>query len=73
MRVPFFAFESDQKREEEHQDNLDGVGRQPAVEFHLRSGLLVGREEQGPLKEAIKHLERVRDDLLAAMFPKGAK
>ena len=34
---------------------------------------VVGREEQGPLKEAIKHLERVRDDLLAAMFPKGAK
>lgn len=34
---------------------------------------VVGREEQGPLKEAIQHLERVRDDLLAAMFPKGAK
>lgn len=34
---------------------------------------VVGREEQGPLKEAIKHLERVRDDLLLAMFPKGAK
>jgi hypothetical protein len=34
---------------------------------------VVGREEQGPLRDAIKHLERVRDDLLAAMFPKGAK
>ena len=34
---------------------------------------VVGREEQGPLKDAITHLERVRDDLLAAMFPKGAK
>jgi hypothetical protein len=34
---------------------------------------VVGREEQGPLKDAIKHLERVRDDLLLAMFPKGAK
>jgi hypothetical protein len=33
----------------------------------------VGHEEQGPVKEAIKHLEHVRDDLLAAMFPKGAK
>lgn len=31
------------------------------------------REEQGPVKEAIGRLERVRDDLLAAMFPKGAK
>lgn len=31
------------------------------------------REEQGPVKEAISRLERVRDDLLAAMFPKGAK
>jgi hypothetical protein len=34
---------------------------------------VVGLEEQDPLKEAIKHLERVRDDLLLAMFPKGAK
>jgi hypothetical protein len=34
---------------------------------------VVSREEQGPLKDAIQHLERVRDDLLAAMFPKGAK
>ncbi len=34
---------------------------------------VVGREEQDPLKEAIKRLERVRDDLLLAMFPKGAK
>ena len=34
---------------------------------------VVGHEEQGPVKEAIKHLERVRDDLLVAMFPKGAK
>jgi hypothetical protein len=34
---------------------------------------VVGREEQDPLKEAISHLERVRDDLLTAMFPKGAK
>ena len=31
------------------------------------------REEQGPVKEAITRLERVRDDLLLAMFPKGAK
>ena len=34
---------------------------------------VVGREEQAPLKEAITHLERARDDLLSAMFPKGAK
>ena len=34
---------------------------------------VVGREEQGPLKDAISHLERVRDDLLVAMFPKGVK
>ena len=34
---------------------------------------VVAREEQDPLKEAIKRLERVRDDLLLAMFPKGAK
>jgi hypothetical protein len=28
-------------------------------------------EEQSPLKNAISHLQRVRDDLLFAMFPKG--
>jgi hypothetical protein len=55
--------------------------RQKQTEFAIRSMTrklndllhVVGREEQGPLKEAIKHLERVRDDLLLAMFPKGAK
>lgn len=30
-------------------------------------------EEQGPVKEAISRLQRVRDDLLTSMFPKGAK
>lgn len=30
-------------------------------------------DEQAPLQEAIKRLQRVRDDLLIAMFPKGAK
>lgn len=30
-------------------------------------------ESQGPMKTCISRLERVRDDLLAAMFPKGAK
>ena len=31
------------------------------------------REEQSPVHDAIEHLQRVRDDLLIAMFPKGAK
>jgi hypothetical protein len=31
----------------------------------------LGQEEQPPVRDAVKHLERVRDDLLAAMFPKG--
>lgn len=34
---------------------------------------VLGREEQDTIKDAISHLERARDDLLAAMFPKGAK
>jgi hypothetical protein len=34
---------------------------------------VVSRDDQGPLRDAIQHLERVRDDLRAAMFPKGAK
>lgn len=34
---------------------------------------LVGHEDQAPVRDAIDRLQRVRDDLLKAMFPKGAK
>ena len=34
---------------------------------------LVGREDQAPVRDAITHLEHVRDDLLTSMFSKGAK
>lgn len=33
----------------------------------------LGRDEQTPVKDALTRLQRVRDDLLAAMFKKGAK
>ena len=33
----------------------------------------LGHEDQKPVQDAINHLQRVRDDLLMAMFPKGAK
>jgi len=33
----------------------------------------LSRTEQGPVNDALEHLERVRTDLLTAMFPKGAK
>jgi hypothetical protein len=33
----------------------------------------LGHEEQTPVRDALKRLEHVRDDLLASMFPKGAK
>jgi hypothetical protein len=33
----------------------------------------LGHDEQAPVQDAIKRLERVRDDLLTAMFPKGDK
>ena len=33
----------------------------------------LGHDDQTPVKDAIDHLQRVRDDLLASMFPKGAK
>ena len=33
----------------------------------------LGHDEQAPVQDAINHLERVRDDLLMAMFPKGEK
>jgi len=33
----------------------------------------LGRDDQAPVRDAIDRLEKVRDDLLASMFPKGAK
>ena len=33
----------------------------------------LAHDDQAPLREAISHLQRVRDDLLASMFKKGAK
>jgi hypothetical protein len=33
----------------------------------------IGHDEQAPVRDAINRLQRVRDDLLKAMFPKGAK
>ena len=34
---------------------------------------VLARDEQAPVRDAINRLQRVRDDLLFAMFPKGAK
>jgi len=34
---------------------------------------VLGHDDQPPVQNAITRLERVRDDLLASMFPKGAK
>jgi hypothetical protein len=34
---------------------------------------LVAHEDQEPIQDAMNRLQRVRDDLLAAMFPKGVK
>jgi hypothetical protein len=33
----------------------------------------LGRDEQAPVQDAVRRLQQVRDDLLKAMFPKGAK
>jgi hypothetical protein len=33
----------------------------------------LGHDDQAPVQEALSRLQRVRDDLLMAMFPKGAK
>lgn len=34
---------------------------------------LLGHDDQAPVRDAISRLERVRDDLLTSMFPKGVK
>jgi hypothetical protein len=33
----------------------------------------LGHDDQGPVQDAVRRLQQVRDDLLKAMFPKGAK
>jgi 20S proteasome alpha/beta subunit len=33
----------------------------------------LGHDDQAPVQDALNRLQRVRDDLLMAMFPKGAK
>jgi hypothetical protein len=33
----------------------------------------LGHDDQAPVQDAIRRLEKVRDDLLKAMFPKGVK
>ncbi len=33
----------------------------------------LGQDDQSPVRDAVNRLQRVRDDLLMAMFPKGAK
>jgi hypothetical protein len=33
----------------------------------------LAHDDQAPVQDAVKRLERVRDDLLTAMFPKGQK
>jgi hypothetical protein len=34
---------------------------------------VLGHDDQGPVRDAITHLDKVRDDLLTSMFPKGVK
>ena len=34
---------------------------------------LLAHDDQAPVQDAVNRLQHVRDDLLAAMFPKGAK
>jgi hypothetical protein len=33
----------------------------------------LGQDEQAPVRDAVNRLERVRDDLLKTMFPKGSR
>jgi len=33
----------------------------------------LGQDDQAPVRDAVNRLQRVRDDLLMAMFPKGAR
>jgi hypothetical protein len=33
----------------------------------------LGHDDQAPVRDAVNRLQRVRDDLLMAMFPKGAR
>jgi len=56
------------KREKQTEIAVRGMIRKLTEIVHS-----LGQAEQSPVRDAINRLQHVRDDLLAAMFPKGAK
>ena len=56
------------KYEKQSEIAIRGMSRKLTNLLHI-----LGHEDQGPVKDAVTRLERVRDDLLSAMFKKGAK
>lgn len=56
------------KHQKETEISVRSMTRKLTAILHL-----LGREDQPPVRDAISHLDRVRDDLLSSMFTKGAK
>jgi len=56
------------KREKQTEIAVRGMIRKLSDIMHS-----LGHADQAPVHDAINRLQHVRDDLLAAMFPKGAK
>ncbi len=56
------------KREKQTEIAVRGMIRKLTEIVHS-----LGQADQPPVRDAINRLQHVRDDLLAAMFPKGAK
>ncbi|SPF41510.1 exported hypothetical protein [Candidatus Sulfotelmatobacter kueseliae] len=56
------------KREKQTEIAVRGMIRKLTEIVHS-----LGQADQPPVRDAISRLQHVRDDLLAAMFPKGAK
>lgn len=56
------------KYEKQSEIAIRGMSRKLTNLLHI-----LGHEDQGPVKDAVTRLERARDDLLSAMFKKGAK
>lgn len=56
------------KHEKQTEIAVRGMARKLSDTLHTLT-----HDEQPPVQDAIQRLQRVRDDLLIAMFPKGAK
>ena len=77
----FYAAAEDEKAQPTLTDVIQSHKYQKQTEIAVRGMTrklteilhTLGHDDQAPVQDAVKRLQRVRDDLLSAMFKKGAK